>query len=1159
MNISIWPILFSLVTILLAVAVVSIRRLVKMLNRARIERSLYFNRSTEFILILNENLKVIKVSKSILRRFRLKPERLLGKQIDKTILWPDIAAERNEILKALRRALSGDQPSVFRYKRRDSRNRVFAMQINAIAIPTVSGRKQDIVCIGQDTTVEIGTKQRLRKKTEVEDLIVKISASALTADSLRECVPGILKSAGELLDAKTAFFIQADSDNNILWNSRWSRVALPSMEIFWNDFQKSSFHPFVKEPGFIAVQNLQDHQGIPESFRNQARINELKSMVVIVMKEEQGSISGFAGFTFSSSQPPEDESSHLLFRLLRTTLSGLLHRMEAQQNMELFRQSVDAAGQGIILSENSGRIIYANKTYTDLTGRSRISDAPIWESYPAPFSDKVRLLILPLVSTGEQWTGELQIKTGENSCINTIETFHPINTGMGNTRYFVNIVTDISGQKRLEEQLIQARNEANLANREKSNHLAEMSHEIRTPLNAVIGLTYLTLQTSLDKLQKEYLQKTNTAAKNLLRIINDILDLSKIESGQMQLESVPFSIDEMLDNLADMISDNARAKGLQLIFLRSPNIPDYWIGDSFRLSQILMNLIGNAVKFTQKGSVTLNILEESPGTLSFAVEDSGIGMTEEQTRSLFTPFTQAETSTTRRFGGSGLGLSISKQIIELMGGTIELESAQGKGSRFSFSIPMEAAPEDQEEQPPFNNVPALVLSLNPDSGSYHQLQLQTLGMEVVYCSSMKEALETPDQPAFTLFDTDSYPGDIREAAYALSNGSGNSFTLILSGSCPGAELTRIAPEGVPTIILPLPYSRRYLRTALTTPVETVHNSENFRSTLVQGTVLLADDNEINRLVGKKLIERTGLKVKLVSTGTEAVKACEAGKFDMVFMDLQMPEMSGYKAASLIRQKYRDLPVIAMTASTLNDVKADISGAGFSTYIAKPIEPEKLYTIIGSILGVPPSSLYTDIPMQEESEADIPEIDGIDTDVGLHHILGDRRKYSLMITRFIDIHHNSSSEILSALELGNIQKAISLVHTLRGAAGHIGAIRLQKESEKMEEQLRRGKIPEKENQQQFFSILDRLIESIETSLDSGKDSSRSSLFDELEEKIRNSDESIMVFMNEHLGVFSRRTDKTHLDKIKRALERWDYDQALETLEDWRASIVKMNYT
>jgi len=1159
MNISIWTVLLFLVSALLATAVISIRRLIKMLNRARIERSLFFDRSSEFILILNENLEVVKVSESILRRFRLKSETLLGKQIDKTVLWPDIAAERNEVLKALRKALSRNLPSVFRYKRRDSRNRVFTMQINAIAIPTVSGRKQDIVCIGQDITVEVGTKQRLRKKTEVEDLILKISAAALTAASLRECVPEVLKSTGELLNAKTAFFFQTDGNHNILWSSRWSRITLPSLDIFWNDFDKAIFNPLIREPGFITLHNLQDNQDIPESFRNTARVNGLNSMITMVLQAKQGSISGFAGFTFTNTAPPEDESSQLLFRLLRTTLSGLLHRMEAQRNMELFRQSVDAAGQGIILSDNNGRIIYANKTYSDLTGRGRISDAPIWESYPEPFSDKVRLLILPLVSSGEKWTGELQIRTGEKSRINTIETFHPIDTGMGNTRYFVNIITDISGQKRLEEQLIQARNEANLANREKSSYLAEMSHEIRTPLNAVIGLTYLTLQTSLDKLQKEYLQKTNAAAKNLLRIINDILDLSKIEAGQMNLESVPFSIDEMMDNLADMISDSARAKGLKLIFLRSPNIPDYWIGDSFRLSQVLMNLVGNAVKFTQQGSVTLNILEESPGTLCFTVEDSGIGMTKEQARTLFTPFTQAETSTTRKYGGSGLGLSISKQIVELMDGTIGLESEQGKGSRFSFSIPMKMVPEDQEAQLPFKGIPALVLSMNPDSGNFHQLQLQALGMNVVYCSSMKEALENPDQPTFTLFDTDAYPGDVREAAYALSNGSGSSFTLILSGSCPGAELSRLAPEGVSTITLPLPYSRRYLKTALSTPAETVHTGENFRSTLVQGKVLLADDNEINRLVGKKLIERTGLKVNVASTGTEAVKACDSEKYDMVFMDLHMPEMSGYKAASLIRQKYHNLPVIAMTASTLNDVRKDINGAGFSTHIAKPIEPEKLYNTIGSILGVPPSTLYTDIPRQEEPASDIPEIDGIDTDVGLHHILGDRRKYSLMITRFIDIHRNSSSEILSALELRNIPKVIALIHTLRGAAGHIGAIQLQKESEEMEEQLRRSEIPSKESQQQFFSTLDRLIESIATSMDSGKDRNRSRLFDELEEKIRNSDESIMAFVNEHLGVFSRRTDKAPLNQIRKALESWDYDQALGTLEDWRASMVKMNYT
>ncbi|MCK5250865.1 MAG: response regulator, partial [Spirochaetaceae bacterium] len=443
----------------------------------------------------------------------------------------------------------------------------------------------------------------------------------------------------------------------------------------------------------------------------------------------------------------------------------------------------------------------------------------------------------------------------------------------------------------------------------------------------------------------------------------------------------------------------------------------------------------------------------------------GIGMTEEQVSRLFSPFRQAEASTSRKYGGTGLGLTISKHIVELMGGSIRVESEHGKGSRFIFTARMDSIPEETVPKLPEGGKTAFIVSGDSVTGEFHRQALHSLGMKVTYCPGIKEALENPVEPSVLLLDTDAFDDNPAKVAFVLSDGTRDDFVLILSGSQDSAELSRMAPDGVTSISLPLPYSVSRLKSALSNPsaIGSGEKAEDKKgkkkrpgSLLLRGRVLLVDDNDINQQVGKELIERAGLEVDIATSGAEAVNACESRLYDMVLMDLHMPEMSGYEAASLIRQHHPDLPAIAMTASALIDVRSNIKKAGFSGYIAKPIEPDELYRIISEVLAVPVSALRPTYHI--DSDNDKLNIAGVDTGIGLRQVLGDRVSYRKILRRFAAGYRSFSLEIRMAMETDDIAEAISLFHTLRGAAGHVGAVGLQGVTGRIEELLRKDGRP-----------------------------------------------------------------------------------------------------
>ncbi|MGF1734863.1 response regulator [Photobacterium satsumensis] len=548
------------------------------------------------------------------------------------------------------------------------------------------------------------------------------------------------------------------------------------------------------------------------------------------------------------------------------------------------------------------------------------------------------------------------------------------------SHYFVCLVRDISEQKQTEHELMEAKEEAEAASNAKADFLANMSHEIRTPMNAVIGLSQLALQTELSAKQRGYLKKIHLSAENLLGIINDILDISKVDAGKLEVEHISFDLSNVINNIADIIAVKASDKDLELLIAIAPEVPSLLKGDPLRLSQILLNLANNAIKFTDHGEIriAIDVVNHSGKSvsLSFTVKDTGIGISQEQQKDLFTVFSQADTSVSRRFGGTGLGLSISKKLANLMDGAIEVESELGQGAEFTLVIPFDLA---SESEPKFN---------------------QVLPSELID----KRVLVVDDHPATreiithyaTMFGLKTQQAGSGDEAVTKVCVQGEHFDLILMDwkmpGINGLEAVRLIREQYsqeiqPLIIMVTAYSRDELSEECTkygvvdflpkpvTP-SALHDAildafgrgaqQNEQNTsfipeydsLKGAKILLVDDNDINLSIAKELLELGGMVVETANNGQRAIECLYAEPdFDGVLMDIHMPVMDGYSATRELRQepRFHSLPVIAMTANAMLSDREKAIEAGMNDHVAKPIDTNKMYAVLAKWISVSPNS------------------------------------------------------------------------------------------------------------------------------------------------------------------------------------------------------------
>lgn len=510
--------------------------------------------------------------------------------------------------------------------------------------------------------------------------------------------------------------------------------------------------------------------------------------------------------------------------------------------------------------------------------------------------------------------------------------------------------------------LKEAINQTQRANRAKSEFLATMSHEIRTPLNAIVGFTSLLLDTKLSYDQKDYVQSIRSSSSTLLSLINDILDVSKIEAGKLVLESIEFDLRSIYMDIANIVADNVAQKKLELVSFIDPNIPRLIKGDPARLKQIILNLLNNAIKFTPSGSIavkaTLQDLNEKNISLHFEVKDTGIGIEPRLLSRLFSPFTQADSSTTRRYGGSGLGLSICKQLAESMGGEVGVTSTPGKGSTFWFRVKMEAVTSKRVENPlpeSFFGKDILILTKNPVLQEYLELQLKEIELNPQTTGTGREmsiAVASENTIAIIL-DQGNLPFKPEEQTKVLRTISRNFEIPIVYLVERTHNLAHLSPiQRINYLKKPVLQQSLYKCLLEVLHITNIRLDEPLKIPTVDTSkyvinkprVLLVEDNPINQKIALLMLEKIGCNVDVAANGIEALKALQLFTYDLIFMDCQMPEMDGYEATRRIRKLQKpisDIPIVALTANAFKEDQTKCIEAGMNDFVTKPVEASTL--------------------------------------------------------------------------------------------------------------------------------------------------------------------------------------------------------------------------
>ncbi len=792
-----------------------------------------------------------------------------------------------------------------------------------------------------------------------------------------------------------------------------------------------------------------------------------------------------------------------------------LAEQEARQADEMLRHAINALDEAFVIYDDQDRLLICNQRYRDTYPMAAEVMKPgnTFEyiiRYGAERGEYTQA-----IGRVDAWVEERmrQHHSGDTDLVQELGNgrFLRIVERKTSDGYTVGFRIDITD-------LMRARMATEAASKSKSQFLANMSHEIRTPMNAILGMLNLLHNTELSTRQLDYVNKTEGAAKSLLALLNDILDFSKVEAGKMMLETAPFRIDQLLHDLSVILSSNTGSKNVEVLFDVDRNLPASLLGDSLRLKQVLINLGGNAIKFTEKGMVVLRIavLEVQAGhvTLEFSVRDTGIGIAPENLQRIFEGFLQAEASTTRRFGGTGLGLVISARLVGLMGGQLEVESEVGKGSRFHFQITLGVAQVDAPAikaptQTELRELQVLVIDDNPLAQQVLQAMVEPMGWQTELASSGEEALALVRQriasgrrPHDAVFVDWQMPGmDGWETSLEIRKLlSGRDAPILVMVTAHGREMLAQRPAdeqallngfvvkpATPSMLVDAIMEARQARQGgaarRTSAAASAHRLQGMR-------VLLVEDNKINQQVAQELLEREGALVTLADNGELGVQAIEAAQipWDVVLMDVQMPVMDGYTATRKVRQelKLANLTIIAMTANAMESDRLDALAAGMNAHVGKPFNLDEL---VGAMLRhsgyvAPEAGAVAALPSPQapgHAPASLVNTAEFDITSALERLGGNAPVLGRILQTFGRDLPSQPQALAVMLAEGQGTESRRLLHTLKGTAATVGAHRLAAIAAEAEHRLREGSVPAGEEARLMLERIGAAVEAVTADL------------------------------------------------------------------------------
>jgi two-component system sensor histidine kinase/response regulator len=976
----------------------------------------FFSAAPAGLAILDNQLRILRINETLARITGRTPQELISKPLREVV--PQLAPI---IEPPMKRVLTEGKPLVnFSHKGKTSAQPGVVRHLisSYFPIPALEGESSDLAVI----TVEVTD----RKRAEV---------------ALRENEERLNSILGSLSDV--VWSVTPD-DHQVLY------LNLATETVYGRKISE-----FFQDPGlWITMTHPDDRQAIVDSFARLVETGAIDQEFRIIRPD------GEIRWLYNRSRAIRDSRGKVI-RLdgISTDITKL---KQTEQNLRLYKEIFARSNEAVAIIGQEFRFLEQNDAHRKLLG---YSDEEIREMSPAELMGKEAFQ-----ESHRQFGDELSfrfetvLQTKSGRALDTEVSGFSILNNAGDMLCQIGLIRDITGRKRTELDRRKAQEAAEAANRAKSEFLANMSHEIRTPLNGVLGMTELALNTKLTEEQREYLALVKTSGETLLTVINDILDFSKIEAGRLDINPIDFELRDSLGDTLKTLSLRAHEKGLELALHVAHDVPYRVEGDPTRLRQIVVNLVGNAIKFTDHGEVVLHVTLESQTereiVLHFTVADTGIGIPAGKQRMIFEPFTQADSSATRRYGGTGLGLAISFQLTERMGGRLWVESVEGKGSSFHFTVCFHPATSKGKNLAASGSVnlqglPTLVVDDNSTNRRLLEELLSNWGMKPAMADGGWTGLEAMRQAKmagkpFPLVLIDALMPDmdgftLAERIKEDPGLSGATIMMLTSGGQRG-DAARCRKLGI-AAYLHKPVKERDLfqaiRLALSPRRSRAKDAELItRHTLRQERrhlrILLAEDDMVNRQLAEHLLRRFGHHVTSVPNGHKAVETIQASglnSFDVVLMDVQMPEMDGLEATAAIRAletgRPRRMPIIAMTAHAMKGDRSRFLDAGMDSYIAKPIQPHELVSVIEQTVPVRREAT------QGHQEKPAPQ-EVIDWKRGLAAVDGDSELLHDLLRIFAKETPVALERLRDAVRLKDAPAIERAAHTLKGSVGNFGA-------------------------------------------------------------------------------------------------------------------------